>query len=218
MNHMTAEAVPGAPPWLVPEGGWTDEALEHIPEGIHYEIQDGRIIVSPRPSFRHQKAATQMANLLDEVCPPEWTSVQEGEIRTYAGGVITDLRAPGILVGPASLTTETSPRGWAHPHEVPIAVEVLSPGSARSDRGTKVTLYASWGIRLYLRLETGPEPVLYVHRLARSGTDYRPPSRHTEPWATDDPFPLTIDPAGFARPAVSVDRPGLDGEQDAGDQ
>jgi Uma2 family endonuclease len=178
---------------LAPPGGWTEEALDVLPEAIHYEIEDGRLIVSPRPTFWHQQASIQMVLALRDACPPEWWPVQEGEIRVMDGRVVRQLRAPDTLVVPRRLTRRGAERGWAHPHEVALAAEVVSPGSTTSDRTTKVAVYAGWRIPLYLRLETEPEVVLAVYRLDPASGIYASPVEHRDVFVTEEPFPLRID-------------------------
>ena len=176
-----------------PPDGWSDEDLVRVPEGVHYEIEDGRIVVSPRPSFWHQEACRRLTNVLEGQCPGDRWPVQEGEVRIYDGRVVAELRAPDILVVPRELTRRGAQRGWAHPHEVTLAAEVVSRYSYTPDRTTKVAVYAAWGIPLYLRLETEPEVVMYVYRLGPSKT-YGPPTEHRAPFSIDEPFPLQIDP------------------------
>ncbi|GAA3397798.1 hypothetical protein GCM10020369_79210 [Cryptosporangium minutisporangium] len=177
-----------------PPDGWSDDELVQVPEGVHYEIEDGRLVVSPRPTFWHQEACRRLTNVLEEQCPSQYWPVQEGEVRIYDGRVVAELRAPDILVVPRELTRRGAYRGWAHPHEVSLAAEVVSRHSYTPDRTTKVSVYAAWGIPLYLRLETEPEVVLYAYRLGSNKT-YEKPTEHRELFTIEEPFQIQIDPA-----------------------
>ena len=176
-----------------PSSGWTDDELEHIPDGIRYEIEDGNLVVSPRPTLWHQEACSIVKAVLQEQCPPDQWPVQEGEIRVYADPGIDQLRAPDVMLVPKSLVHKDAIRGWVHPREVALAAEVVSAGSRTADRATKVVVYASWGIPLYLRLETKPEVVLCEYRLDRATKRYGEPTEHRGAFTTDDPFPFELD-------------------------
>lgn len=55
------------------------------------------------------------------------------------------------------------------PHEVTLAVEVVSPGSESQDRREKPAEYASAGIPHYWRVEIDPEIVVHTFRLGDTG-------------------------------------------------
>jgi Uma2 family endonuclease len=173
--------------------GWTDDALEQLPEGVPYEIEDGRLVVSPSPAFSHQRACARLLRALEDQCTAEWWPIHEGDIRIYKDEFAWQLRTPDILVVPRGLTEDDAIRGWAHPHEVPLVIEVVSPSSLTVDRMTKVSLYASWGIPLYLRLERKPDVVLYSYELNGETGQYAPPTEHRDVFTTDEPFPLRLD-------------------------
>ena len=60
------------------------------------------------------------------------------------------------------------------PADIGLVVEVVSPGSARTDRFAKPGEYADAGIPVYWRLETEPGLVLHVQVLEAGGCYGRP--------------------------------------------
>src|SRR5947199_6879339 len=57
----------------IPRGRpFTVDDLEAMPDdGNRYELIDGTLIVSPAPSFRHQKIVVKLTGRLDSVCPDD---------------------------------------------------------------------------------------------------------------------------------------------------
>ncbi|MGH3772878.1 MAG: hypothetical protein ACRDRW_16055 [Pseudonocardiaceae bacterium] len=45
-----------------------------------YELQEGVLLVSPRPGRRHQLAAQRLSRQLDEQLPADWESVLDLEV------------------------------------------------------------------------------------------------------------------------------------------
>lgn len=176
-----------------PSKGWSDDALAQLPEGLPYEIEDGRLVVSPSPAFNHQRICARLLRTLEDQCTAEWWPIHEGDIRIYQDEFAWQLRTPDILIVPRGLTEEDSIRSWAHPHEVPLVIEVVSPSSITVDRMTKVSLYASWGIPRYLRLERKPDVVLFSYVLDQETSQYAPPTEHRDVFTADQPFPLRLD-------------------------
>ena len=59
--------------------GLTVADLDRMPDDGHrYELLDGVLVVSPRPTPAHQMVAFAMASTLDRACPPGWQVVPEG--------------------------------------------------------------------------------------------------------------------------------------------
>jgi Uma2 family endonuclease len=177
--------------------GWTDEALAQVEDDLSYEIEDGHLTVSARPSLWHQEACARLKFDLEGQCPPDLWPAQEGEIRIYSGPLVKQLRAPDVMLVPRSLIDRDAVRGWVHPHEVPLAIEVVSPSSETADRVTKVGIYASWGIPIFLRLESRPQLALYEYRIGPNKR-YGEPIEHREVFETRFPFPIRLDLARLA--------------------
>jgi Uma2 family endonuclease len=176
-----------------PDGGWTDEALDALPECVRYEIEDGHLVLLPGCLGWHQVAARWLANQVEASCLRSWLPVTQCLICVYDGDVLAQARRPDVMVIPRALVGRESERGHAEPHEVPLVVEVGAPKTRIADQVTKVGVYAAWGIPLYLRLEVEPDtaPVLFEYRLGDDGR-YGEPAMHTDEFRIDEPFPLVI--------------------------
>jgi Uma2 family endonuclease len=62
--------------WPSPGKPFTLAELDRMPDDGHrYELLDGVLVVSPRPTPAHQAVAFTLASLLDRACPAEWQVV-----------------------------------------------------------------------------------------------------------------------------------------------
>ena len=125
---------------------WTVERVNALPDdGNRYEVIDGELLVTPAPSWVHQRAVFKLATRME----------------AYA-----ELHGLDVLVAPAAVTfsgrREVQPDFFVAPmiggryaarfeevKRLVLAVEVVSPSSARSDRHRKRELYKSEGVPEY---------------------------------------------------------------------
>ncbi|HLI37971.1 MAG TPA: Uma2 family endonuclease [Streptosporangiaceae bacterium] len=180
---MTAELIElEAPP-----DGWTTDDLDALPESHQrHELIDGALVVSPSPTNMHQTIAARLVVALEESCPPEYDVTQAVEIR------ISKRRSfiPDVLVTTAEAAAR-QPSKFA-PHEVVIAVEVVSPTSVTIDQVTKSALYAQAGIPYYWLVDTLRGIAVHAYRLdARQGI-YRPAGHFTERLKLSEPWDIDI--------------------------
>jgi Uma2 family endonuclease len=120
---------------------WTAEMARALPDdGKRYEVLDGELFVTPAPSLRHQVAATALWARLDPY------------VRLHSLGIAlvspADIEfSPRRLVQPdvfvAPMTAGRRPRDWRDISSLLLAVEVLSPSTARADRQRKRRIYQS---------------------------------------------------------------------------
>ena len=123
---------------------WTAEEVLAIPEspGYRFEAVDGALIVSPSPSFRHQRAVTILASWLTSYAE----SSRCGVVLCAPFDIVPDkgtVTQPDVLVLP--LVDDRVPDGWAESARLLLAVEVLSPTSVRQDRYLKRRKYQEMG-------------------------------------------------------------------------
>jgi len=134
------------------QGEWTyDDYLRLPDDGNRYEIVEGVLYVTNAPGFDHQFAVHQIA-----VAFELW-------LRANPGGVVLtapfEVHLPGIArpVQPDVLfiTTERRPAPGAGFFEgaPDLVVEVLSPGTMRTDRYVKFDAYERAGVREYWLLD-----------------------------------------------------------------
>jgi Uma2 family endonuclease len=118
---------------------WTAEMVRALPnDGKRYEVIDGELFVTPSPSWRHQDAVLGMARVLH----PYLNTHGVGHVIISPADVSFDndnLVQPDVFAVP--LIGGRRPREWSDIKTLLLAVEVLSPGTARADRRVKLRLY-----------------------------------------------------------------------------
>ena len=120
---------------------YTIDDIERLPEdGNRYEVLDGMLIVTPSPSFGHQRVATDIAVRLGQAIGSLGVVVAPGAIQR---GDSTQLE-PDVLVVPAAYGRVEK---WREIEEHWLAVEVLSRSSHIYDREFKRDAYLALGVR-----------------------------------------------------------------------
>ena len=127
---------------------WTPEMVLALPEdeGKRYECIDGELLVTPTPRPAHQWVVMALFRQVD------------AHLRDHGGGVALcvggDLQLghgalviPDLFVLPPEFVV--APRKWSDVHSLLLAVEVLSPSTARRDRGIKRRYFQRAGIPEY---------------------------------------------------------------------
>jgi Uma2 family endonuclease len=131
----------------LPTTGWTVDMLERLPDdGKRYEIIDGDLFVTPAPHLAHQFLAGELHARLREYLRANRVGlafVAPADVRV---GDRTSVE-PDVFVIPQA--KGPFPRFWSPLGTLLLAIEVLSPKSARVDRGRKLTLYQREGVREY---------------------------------------------------------------------
>ena len=126
---------------------WTVEMVNALPEdGQRHEVIDGELLVSPSPTLRHQFAASELFALLREYLKPLRLGLALCGPLDITYSRITNVQ-PDVLVLP--LVDSRRPRSWAEAGRLLLAVEVLSPSTARTDRQVKRRLYQREGVPEY---------------------------------------------------------------------
>lgn len=119
--------------------GWTAEKVRTLPDdGNRYEVVDGELLVTPAPSWRHQEAVGRLYALL-------LSYLREHPVAAILLAPAEVAYEPGVLVQPdlfiAPLVQGRRPATWQEVGRLLVAIEVLSPATARADRGVKRRLY-----------------------------------------------------------------------------
>jgi len=126
---------------------WTAEKVRALPDdGKRYEVIDGELLVTPAPRLAHQSAVVEM-----------WRLLADHAKRTGIGFAFTSpadieldpktLVQPDVFVAPA--VEGRRPREWHEITHLVLAVEVLSPSTARADRQVKRRLFQRLGVPEY---------------------------------------------------------------------
>lgn len=136
-------------------------------DGKRYELHEGELSMTPAPNTKHQQVSRNLFRLLDQFVGERAL----GEI-LYAplDCILSDI----TIVQPDIIYLESDRRGLisARGIEGPptLVVEILSPSTTQIDRGTKLQLYARYGVPYYWIVE--PEPISF-EVFALRGKEYQ---------------------------------------------
>ncbi len=142
---------------------FTVAELDRMPDDGHrYELLDGALVVSPRPTTVHQVVATRLASVLERDCPEDLCVVAEPAVQ------LDELHRvrPGPRGGPARRGAATR----SSPAPPLLVVEIRSPSTALFDLNRKKAAYQRFGVPSYWIVNPDPaRPELTVFEL-RDGT------------------------------------------------
>ena len=128
---------------------WTVDMLDAMPDdGNRYEIIDGELFVTPSPSIAHQRAAFWIAVQLDTYLRVEPRVAEVLPAPLDARVTNRTSVEPDVLVIPRPVT-ERLDKTIELSHLL-LAVEVISPSSARADRMVKRLLYQRAGVEYWI--------------------------------------------------------------------
>ena len=130
-----------------PTRDWTVERVLALPDdGNRYEVVDGELLVTPSPTFHHQDAILALAWRLK----PFVDSSGTGYLSLSPADIELDERTlvqPDLFV--FELPGGQRPERWKDITTILLAIEVLSPSTARADRFVKRRRYQRQGIAEY---------------------------------------------------------------------
>ena len=126
---------------------WTADDLRDLPDdGNRYEVIDGELFVTPAPSWEHQRAAAELYSLIAAYLQRE----PYGDVLIAPADVPfsrTRSVQPDLFVVP--LVGGRRPRKFEDVGRLLLAVEILSPSTARADRVSKRVLFRDEGVSEY---------------------------------------------------------------------
>ena len=181
-----------------PQAGdaWTIADLHWLPDDeLRYEIVDGSLHVSPTPAKPHYRATTLLRRRLEAQAPDH---VIVGE--NMGTAIDRDPTRTTMLIPDLTIHHEEAMDGEDrafNPGDVIAVVEVLSPDSGRHDQITKRHQYGQVGIRHYWIVDPKQRTLTVLRHDGESGYEEVAVVKPGMAWRTDDPFPLTLDPADF---------------------
>ena len=196
---MTAlpEPTRGEFPWEIPDHLLSIEeyaALGETDSGFT-ELVEGRLMMSPSPRPEHGLAMLELAHQLRPSVPEEFKTVAETDIDlelTPAGGPGFSRRPDLMVVSKAELARRRQEGGLLRATGVLLVVEIVSPGSKRTDYATKHDEYADAGIPFYWILDLDdPVSLVACHQAGELG--YQDAPARTWKFRTTEPFPAEID-------------------------
>lgn len=124
-------------------GRFTVADLQQVPDdGLHYEVVNGSLFVTPPASYRHNRRAQQVGLALLAAAPPDLAVLMTGTQAVELDD--GDGPCPDVLVfRPADYTLAVPAAA------VVLVVEVTSPSNRSNDTVTKLERYARAGIAHY---------------------------------------------------------------------
>jgi Uma2 family endonuclease len=192
---MTALPVPPQPlPLTVAEY----VALGEDPDGVRYELQEGALVMAASPIPEHQRCILRLGGRLEAALPPDLDVFPDVDIDLE----LVAPRRPGTVRRPdlAVVTRRGFERrqregGVLRASEVLLAVEIVSPGSERTDHMIKRDEYADAGIPHYWVVdlgEPGDRMTLTAHHLAGE-FGYADAGPVSGVFTATEPFPVRVD-------------------------
>lgn len=167
---------------------------------VRFELQEGNLVVSPSPTPRHQKFGARLFAALEQQAPSTLVPAPDVDVDleivppTRPGFV----RAPDVVVTTAAAAARVdAERDVFRAAEVLLVVEVLSPGSRRTDSMIKFGEYAEAGIPHYWIVDLEGGVSLRAFRL--EGNGYSEIGIFTGIVDLDEPFALRLDLDALAR-------------------
>ena len=122
-----------------------DELLDDTRPTPRYELVDGELLVTPSPDYPHQRAVKALLLVLD----PYVERHGIGEPLLSPSDIEFE---PNTIVQPDLYVAhfgDPHARRWSESDRMLLAIEILSPSSARYDRVTKRRFYAGVGVPEY---------------------------------------------------------------------
>jgi Uma2 family endonuclease len=178
---------------------WPDHLLtlaewDALPEDTshRYELVEGILLVAPRPAPMHQRAMVRITAELDRQLPDDLTALADVDV-LIEGGFPPTVRAPDVVVVPSAQAEQNPTRLEAA--DVLVAVEIISPGTGRTDRVTKLAEYADAGIAHYWLVDLEPPATLTTYLLVDG--DYEEVARGIGAIDLGAPAPVRLDVDGL---------------------
>jgi Uma2 family endonuclease len=151
---------------MAPTPYWTPDLVRALPDdGRRHELAHGELLVTPAPEKRHQRILKRLLVELER-----WLEQYPvGEVFTSPADLT---HGPDILLQPdlfvLSPAAAATP-GWNELSDLLLAIEILSPSTARNDRFPKRRAYQEAGVPLYWLVD--------------------PDASRVEVWTPTDPYP-----------------------------
>jgi len=170
---------------------WTAERIRALPDdGLRHDVVDGEHLVTPAPSAPHQIAVFELAKRLDSYV------VQHSLGRVMHSPADLEFDPHTLMQPDLFVTASRRVKTWQDALPIRLAVEVLSPSSARADRILKRR-----------RLQRAKVPDYWIVDLdARLVERWRPSDKRPEvlaerlEWQPEGaPTPLVLDLVAFFR-------------------
>ncbi|WP_433721526.1 Uma2 family endonuclease [Actinoplanes sp. CA-051413] len=170
---------------------WTVDDVASLPEDLHYELINGRLVLTPAPLPIHQSIGIRIATALEARCPDDvFVSVDQS--------VLVDSRnepRPDVVL----IRQEGADRTPVLAADVLLVAEIISPSSKVSDREDKMKLYAYTGIPAYWIIDPLGERITFTQFRLSSGGAYNQQMVTDGLVTIEHPWEVTLDLPGWTR-------------------
>lgn len=163
-------------------------------ENGYTELVEGRLIVSPSPVPDHNCAFSEMRDQLKPQLPDDLEVIVDMDVDLE----FAPANEPGSVRRPDLIVVDRKARqrvrqegGLIRASEVLVIVEIVSPGSKRTDYKTKHLEYADAGIPHHWIVDIA-DPVSLVECHLAGEFGYRDRDAVTGEFRTGLPFPITL--------------------------
>lgn len=137
-------------PWTADR--WTADRVRALPDdGNRYELVDGELVVTPAPVAVHQRTVGRLSIQLDRYL----ARTRRAEVLASPADLALgedEILQPDLFVVP--LEPAGPARQWGDIHRLLLAIEVISPGTARYDRQLKRRRYQRARVPEYWIVDT----------------------------------------------------------------
>ncbi|MBF6546070.1 Uma2 family endonuclease [Nocardia brasiliensis] len=164
-------------------------------ELVRHELQEGVLAISPSPKPQHNIAGAELYSQVRAQLPPELAVVPDVDIDLQlvpADGPATVRRPDLVVVDRSELVRVKDERDILRASGVAVVVEIVSPGSRRTDFVMKKSEYADAGIPHYWIIDLSEPLSLVAFRLTEE-LGYVDDGEVTGTFTTSSPCPLIID-------------------------
>jgi len=168
-------------------------ALGEIESG-YAELQEGHLLMSPSPAVDHNIAFGELFLQLVPQLPADFRAIQDIDVDLE----LVDPDQPGFVRRPDLVVVRrdavrrvSGGKGLLRASEVVLAVEIVSPGSRRTNYTIKRAEYADAGVPNYWIIDLEPPVSLVACHLAGE-FGYQDSPAVTGEFATSEPFPLVV--------------------------